>query len=438
MALGTATRATAASLPNSLWAATAAPGPETPPLTAEVAADLCIVGGGFTGLSAALHAAQAGARAVVLEAAEPGWGASGRNGGQVIPGLKLEPDEIEARFGPELGGRMIAAAGAAPDLVFELIERHGIDCAARRTGWIQAAHAASGLRLVEDRVAQWSRRGAAVEPLDRAAVAELTGAAGYVGGLLDRRGGNIQPLSYARGLARAALDAGAAVHGGSPAIAVVKSTKGWRVVTPEGAVESEQLLLCTNGYSDRLWPGLARSVLPLQSYQAATRPLSDNLRRSILPGGQACSDTRRLLAYFRLDAEGRLVVGGRGRAEESDDPADYRHVTESLARLFPQVAAPEWQYFWGGRVALTADHLPHLHEPAPGVLAGLGYNGRGVALATLMGKLLAARAAGTPTGDLPFPVTGIRPLRWHGLRRPMIALTVAWKRMLDGWETWQR
>lgn len=428
----------APALPDSLWAATAAPAPETPKLEGEVRTQVCVVGGGFTGLSAALHLAEAGAQTVLLEGAEPGWGASGRNGGQVIAGLKWDPDEVVARFGPERGERLVAFAGTAPDLVFDLIARHRIDCQASQSGWIQAAHAAKAMTAVESRARQWQARGVAVQPLDRASVAAFTGSPAYVGGWLDPRGGKLQPLSYARGLARAALSAGAGIHGGSPAQALDRSDSGWRVTTPRGAVLAERVLLCTNGYTDGLWPGLARSVIPVMSYQAATRPLGDNLRRAVLPRGHVVSDTRRLLAYFRLDPDGRLVIGGRGHFRDTSDPAHYRHIRARLAQLFPELAAAdpalEWQYHWAGRIALTLDHLPHLHEPAPGLLAALGYNGRGVALATAMGQALADHALGRPAAELPLPTTRLRPIPLHQLRRPALALAVTWKGLCDAWD----
>jgi len=418
-------------LPPSLWAATATDPVEAPPLAGLRRAEVCVIGGGFTGLSAALHLAEAGAEVVLLEAAEPGWGASGRNGGQVIPGLKLDPEEIVARYGPERGERLAQLVGRNPDFVFELIKKHGMDCLAEQCGWIQAAHGTAALRQVEARVEQWSDRGADVTTLSQESVTRLTGAKGYAGGLLDKRGGKLQPLSYARGLARAALKAGAAIHGGSPAVSLSQSPLGWVVATHGGQVMAKQVLLCTNGYTDGLWPGLAQSIVPIYSYQAATKPLSDNLRRTILAQGQTCADTRRLIAYFRLEPDGRLIMGGRGRMRETSNPRHYRTIMASLSELFPQVGEPQWDYFWGGRVALTTDHVPHLHEPAPGLLAGLGYNGRGVAMASVMGKVLADRAQGMPPEELPFPTEPVKPLPLHALRRPVIAVAVAWKRFLD-------
>jgi glycine/D-amino acid oxidase-like deaminating enzyme len=417
--------------PGALWSATTEPPNPAPPLEGERRADVLVVGAGYTGLSAALHLAERGADVVVLDAAAPGWGASGRNGGQVIPGLKEDPDELERRLGVERGRRLWKLCGDAAGFVFDLCARHKIPCQAQPCGWISAAPGLAGLEVCRARVEQWQRRGAPVELLDRERVAELTGTHAYAGGLLDRRGGALHPLAYARGLARAATAAGATIHGGTRAIDLRSGAGGWRVGTAAGAVTAPSAILATNAYTDDLWPGLRRSVVPLQSYQVATRPLPAEVRRLVLPGGHVVSDLRRVLFYFRLDAEGRLLMGGRGPLRDAGDPALFRRLELTATRFFPQIGTPEWEYRWSGRVALTADHLPHLHEPRPGLHIGLGYNGRGVAMASLMGKLLADRASGVPAGEIGFPVTPVAPIPLHGLRLPVMALLVQWKRFLD-------
>jgi len=425
------------SLPRtSLWTETATPPAECPPLDGSQRADVCIVGGGFTGLSAALHLGENGVDVVLLEASEPAFGASGRNGGQVIPGLKLEPDEIEARFGSDQGGRLVEAVGGAAELVFDLIRRWGIECDARQDGWIKAAHSPGALQAVLQGARQWSRRGAAVEELDRGRIAEVTGTEGYTGGWVDQRGGVVQPLSYARGLARAAQRSGVRLHGDTLVTEVRRQGSAWAVGTPVGSVLAQQVVLATNAYSDlaggrRPWPSLAQTVIPVYSYLVATAPLPESIRRTILPKGHAVSDTRRLLRYFRLDPAGRMVMGGRGKFRESGDQSDYRAVMRTATELYPQLAGHDWKFVWGGKVALTLDHLPHLHELAPGVHAGLGYNGRGVAMATLMGKWLAKRAQGATAKDVPFPTTPLRPVPLHRWRQPVLSLAVAWKRTLD-------
>ncbi len=420
--------------PDSLWAATATPAAAYAPLQGAERADVCVVGGGLTGLSAALHAAEGGASVVLLEAGQVGSGASGRNGGQVIPGLKLDPRELEAAFGAERGARLTELVGGAADFVFDLVRRHRIACDARQDGWLKACHSPAALRAAALTARDWSGRGAPVEEIDRVRIAELTGTGAYHGGFVDHRGGVVQPLSYTRGLARAAQQAGVRLHERSPAETPRREGGEWVVSTPSGSVRADRVIIGTNGYTDLAgargpWPGLARTVIPVYSYIAATRPLSDDLRQSILPKGQAVSDSRRLLRYFRLDAGGRMVMGGRGAMRESADRADYASIIGSALELYPALRAREWEFVWGGRVAVTLDHLPHLHEPVPGVHAGLGYNGRGVAMATVMGKVLADRVLGR--GAPVFPESALRPVPLHRWRRPFFEVIVAWKRALD-------
>jgi glycine/D-amino acid oxidase-like deaminating enzyme len=417
--------------PASAWTVGAEPLPEPRPLEGDRRADVAVIGTGYTGLSAALHLAERGAEVVALDAAEPGWGASGRNGGQVIPGLKHDPDELERHFGVETGRRMWQTAGGAADFVFDLIARHKIACHAQACGWIAAAPHAAALESVRSRTEQWQRRGAAVELLDATRMAEVTGTTAYVGGMLDRRAGAVQPLAFVRGLARAAQQAGAAIHARSAVRRLESTLRGWRVETEGGGVTATTVILATNAYSDDLWPGLRRTVLPVQSYQVATRPLPPEVRRRVLPGGQVVSDLRRILSYFRLDPDGRLLMGGRGPLDDRGDPALFARLEEVARRLFPQIGDAPWEHRWSGRVALTADHLPHLHEPRPGVLAGLGYNGRGIAMATVMGRLLAERALGASHEELGWPVTPIAPIPLHGWRLPAMAAVVRWKRFRD-------
>ncbi len=425
----------APALPPSLWAATAPPAPDTPSLAGDVRADVTIIGGGFTGLSTALHLAEQGIDAVVLEAGEPGWGASGRNGGQVLPIMKETPEEVIQVLGAEDGEKLIETSARSADVVFDLIERHGIDCAAERCGWIRGAHNEKAEARCRQVAEAYQARGFGVEYLDRDRVGRELGTQGYVAGVLDTRAGKVQPLAYARGLARAALAAGGRIHGGSRAVDLERTADGWRTTTVGGSVTSDWVVLATNGYGAGLVPGLDQTVIPVVSAQAATAPLTDNVRASIVPGGQVVSDSRRLIRYFRMDADGRLIMGGRGRQDDSSDPAAYQHIIAEAKETFPQLGEVEWTHYWGGYVALTLDHFPHLHEPQPGLLAGIGFNGRGVAMATTMGTLIAQRIGGTPAQHLGFPVTTMKPIPFHGLRAPARAAVLAWYKIADrfGW-----
>lgn len=418
-------------LARSLWTATANAASERPPLRGSAEADVVVIGGGYTGLSAALHLAEAGRSVVLLEAEQPGWGASGRNGGQVNPGLKADPDEIEARFGPDFGPRMVAMSGGCGDLVFDLIARHGIACDAARVGWIRAATTPRAMRALHDVGRQWQARGAAVEPLDATETAQLLGTRAYVGGLIDRRGGNLHPLNYALGLAAAAEGEGARLHGDSRATDISATADAVTVTTAEGQVTAGKALICTNAYTGPLAAPLGRTVVPVTSVQVATEPLGDNLGSTILPGGHSPSDTRRLLLYFRKDAQGRFIMGGRGATREASIRACQAALRAASERLYPQLQGAEWTFAWGGDVALTSDHLPGLHRLSPRVMAGLGYNGRGVGMATAMGKVLADWAQDRPEAELDFAVTPARPIPLHRFRRAGLGATAAALGVLD-------
>jgi glycine/D-amino acid oxidase-like deaminating enzyme len=418
-------------LPPSLYAEAAAPAVPTPPLEGTVRADVCIVGGGFTGLSAALHLAEIGVDVLLLEAREPGWGASGRNGGQVNPGLKPDPDQVERDFGPELGRRMLALSYGAPDALFALVRRHQIACEARQEGTIRAAIDARSAASVARTAEQGARRGWPVSFASAEETAAMTGTRRYAGAMLDARGGDVQPLSYARGLARAAIAQGARIHGDSPATGIVRDGSAWRVTSSAGEVLAEHVVLATNGYTDDLWPGLRRSVVPVFSSIAATEPLPEEIARGMMPRRASLYEAGRITVYYRIDRANRLLIGGRGPQRPIGDVAPIRYLTAYAERLWPAVAKVRWTHGWNGQLAMTQDHYPHLHEPAPGVIAALGYNGRGVAMATAMGRQIARRLTGTPAEALDMPVTSIRPIPFHGFWRIGVAARVWEGRVRD-------
>jgi glycine/D-amino acid oxidase-like deaminating enzyme len=372
------------------------------------------VGAGITGLSTALHAAETGARTIVLEAEDVGYGASGRNGGQVNPGLKHDPDVVEREFGAELGQRMNELAGGAPDLVFELIARHGIDCEARRNGTLRAAVGARHALGVRASAEQLIRRGAPVELLEGSALEQATGTGRYGIALLDRRGGDLNPLSYARGLARAAIRAGARVHAGTPVLRIARGAGGWRLESRLGTVEAAHVVLATNGYTDSLWPKLRHTIVPLFGAITASEPLPAAVCGAVLPSRSVLYESGAITVYYRIDGEGRLLIGGRGPMREIDSPAAIAHLTAYAVRLWPSLAGVAWTHAWGGRLAMTRDSYPHVHEPAPSVLVCLGYNGRGVALATAMGRALAGRIL-RPEEPFAMPLTALRPITLHAL-----------------------
>ncbi len=413
----------------SLWGATAAPAPATARLEGRAEADVVVVGAGYTGLSCALTLAEAGHAVIVLEASEVGHGASGRNGGQVIPGLKHDPDDLVARFGRDRGEALVRLAGGAADRVFALIAKYGIDCAARQCGWIQPAHSAAAAQTIFARARQWSARRAPVELLAADRLALLLGTDVYVAGWLDRRAGALQPLSYVRGLARAAITQGARIHTRSAVTRIVHEKEEWVAASAHGEARVRQVVLATDAYSGALWPEIVTNQLIVTSVQTATAPLPEALRRTILPGGTVASDTRKLLYYFRLDDEGRFVIGGRGSVSDTVSDSVYAALRRAAARMYPPLARVPWPYRWYGRVGLTRDWLPHLAELAPGAWAALGYCGRGVAMATTMGVLLgeALRDRREPA----YPVAALKAIPLHSLRVPLLQAGIAYYRALD-------
>ncbi|MCA0921193.1 NAD(P)/FAD-dependent oxidoreductase [Pseudooceanicola nanhaiensis] len=394
----------AQTLPRSLYAEEDGPWARTA-LTGRAEADVAIVGAGILGLSTALALAEAGTSVIVLEANEPGWGASGRNGGHANPGLKTHPDEVLRDFGQET----LTWAYGAPTTLAALIDRLGIDAEFRQGGTYRAAVSEAGLRDVEALTEALIRHGIPARFEDAAAMEAATGCTRYHGAMLDPVGAQVNPLKYTRGLARAAQAAGAVICCDSPVTRYAREGAGWTVATPGGSVTAGQLLIATNGYSGPLVPKLAQSLIPVFSAIAASNPLPEALRGQILAGGGVLYETGTVTIYYRVDAAGRLIFGGRGQMEEADGLPSVAVLRQLAERTWPGLAAVGWCYGWNGRVAITADHYPHLHALEDSGLVAVGFNGRGVALTTALGPRLAEHLRGTP-GALPFPVTAIRPI----------------------------
>jgi glycine/D-amino acid oxidase-like deaminating enzyme len=414
-------------LPGSVYRETARAAPETPALDGDRKVSVAIVGGGFTGLSTALHLAEQGVDVAVLEQHEPGWGASGRNGGQVNPGLKSDPDQVEADFGPDLGARMVALSGNAPNVVFELIERHQIVCEALQSGTLRAAmhnRAQNGVRATAE---QWMRRSSLVGLLDRKVISGLTGTDRYVGALLDRRGGQLNPLGYARGLAAAAMRAGAAVFGGTPVLRISRDEGSWKLATATGTVTAEKIVLATNGYTGDLWPGLRRSIVPVYSAIVASEPVPDD----VMPTRSSLYEMGNITVYYRKDRDNRILMGGRSVQRDVSRPEELRYLIDYAVRLWPALRGVRWTHAWSGQLAITTDHYPHIHEPDETVLVCLGYNGRGVAMSTAMGVELARRAIGGREAEIAMPITGIKQIPLHGLWKSAAEARVMYGRVRD-------
>ncbi|MBX3568349.1 MAG: FAD-binding oxidoreductase [Rhizobiaceae bacterium] len=400
------------------------------PVKGPESVELAIIGGGVQGLSTALHAARAGMSVRVFEAGRVGEGASGLNGGQVIPGLKHNPKWVARHFGDEL----VAFSASTADKVFDLIRLENLDVPHRRNGWIQAFSTKAAIKGAKARNKQWKALGADVMMLSTDHVEALTGSSIYIGGWLDRRAGTIDPLAFTLELARIASEAGAKVVQNSRVVGLRKQDGTWRLALQSGIeITARSVLVATNAYSDGLVPGLAQTIVPLNSFQIATPPLPDRFD-SIMPEERAVSDSRRILVYYRRTRDGRLILGGRGQIGHPKSAGGWAHLERAMAKIFPELAGIGIEKRWFGQVAMTPDHMPRIHEPEKGLIAAIGCNGRGVGLMTALGERLALYARDGDPAALPLAITPIRPLPLHGLRRIGAAAAIAAMTTLDALE----
>ncbi len=416
--------------PPSYYAATAAPMDRLSPLQGEVRADVCIVGAGYTGLSAALHLAQRGLRVVVLEAHRVGFGASGRNGGQVGSGQRLDQDDLERIAGREDARRLWDLAEEAKALVRSLIADHAMPCtfrpgvahACRNDREVAAAHAYAD-RLRRDYGYDQT------EPLDRNGIRALIGSDTFAGGEIDRGAGHVHPLNYAIGLARAAIAAGAVIHEGSVVTGLAEGTPA-RVTTAEGHVRADHVILACNGYLGDLAPQVAARVMPINNFIVATEPLGDRARE-FLSEPVAVADSRFVVNYWRLSDDNRLLFGG-GESYGYRFPDILRTVRKPMLKIYPQLADARIDYAWGGTLAITLSRLPCFLRVTPNILSASGYSGHGVALATMAGKVLAEAVAGQAErfdlmARLPTPrFPGGAATRW-----PLLVLAMTWYSLRD-------
>ncbi len=400
-----------------LWEKTAPPAPKTERLHGDISVDVAVVGAGFTGLSAALHLAEAGSRVAVIDAIDIGFGGSGRNVGLVNAGMWVMPNDLPAVLGQLHGERLLELLGNAPQSVFNLVDKHQIECELERKGTLHCAVGKSGMKQLEQRAEQWQARGAAVRLLDAAETAAKVGSSAYSGSLLDNRAGTIQPLGYVRGLAKAAQAAGVAIYTGTEVKATERSGSRWAVCTPSGTISTDWVVIATNAYTTSPWPALRAELLHLPYFNFATTPLPENIRDTVLPERQGGWDTKEILSSFRMDRAGRLVFGSVGALRGTGMAVHKAWAARSIRKLFPQIKDVTFEAGWYGKIGMTSDNLPRFHTLAPNIISFSGYNGRGIAPGTVFGRLLAEHIAGKVSeADLPLPVTepkeeGMRSLR---------------------------
>src|ERR1700704_3136837 len=424
--------------PGSLWAAATPSGPDLPELIGTQQADVIVIGAGFTGLSTALHLREAGVDVAIVEAAEPGWGASGRNNGQVIPTLsRPDPEDIIAKHGA-VGERFVAMLRDSASVLFDVVQKYKIEAGQEQAGWVQPVHSPGRIRIAERRVKQWSKFGAPVELLSREQVADTTGSDAWFGGFWNKTGGHVNPLALARGLARAALGLGARIYVRSPAISFERRNDKWIVKTEKGEISGRALVMATNAYSGEfsksLVPDIATEVMPVLSWQMSTQPLSDNVRKTIIPGRQALSDTHGELYFARYDARNRLVTGGAVIGPGNKAERLKARVAERLLRLWPQIGEVSFDYVWNGYVGMNTDFLPRIHRLGPDAYGWTGCNGRAVALSIALGDELSKAVRGLPESSLALPFSDPAPIVAHGLLRRLAPLMLMVYRRRDARE----
>jgi glycine/D-amino acid oxidase-like deaminating enzyme len=373
-------------------------------------------------------------RVAVLEAEEIGAGASGLNAGFVVPNLaKADPELVLARLGGERGRALLDLVGRGGDRVFEIIRECAIDCDAVQTGWLQPAHSESACAIAQARVAFWQSLGRPVDYLSAAEVAARTGMDVYRAALLDRSGGTIHPLNYAYGLARAVRERGAAVYEHAAVLAAERQGGAWRLRCGDAQVTTDRVVIATNATGSGIARRLGRTVIPLRVYQIATSPMRSEIVRRIAPERQPVSDMRSNLFTYRLDRNDRLISGGMAIIPVGAHGRVARAIVARLAAELRLGAVPDIAHVWRGTAAMTTDFLPHLLEFAPGMVGGIGCNGRGIATTAMLGEVLADAVCGAKLTELPVPVLSSRPLPWHRIAGIAASAGLAHAR----WQDWR-
>ncbi len=402
---------------NSLWVETAVAGPESESLNESMQADVLVVGGGYTGLSAALHLAEKGVSVVLLEAKNIGFGGSGRNAGLVNAGIWKTPDDVQNLIGPDAAKRFNLALRDSPALVFDLVERFNLQCQAERCGTVHIAHRADAMAYLEDRCQQLQKLGAAAQLIDGSQAEAISGSPLYRhGGILDPGAGTVHPLSYARSLAKAAINRGVRLFQHSGIESLNRYNDRWLAKTANGEVIAEQAIIAINAYADAKSKKVRKSTLPVFIFHCATPPLPAEIAASIIPQRHGLWDTDSLLTSSRIDAEGRLVMSAPGRLHGFQRRIRESWMMRKRDRLYPQLKGTPWAYQWSGQIGVTSTKILRVQLLAPGLFAPAGYNGRGIGVGTVMGKQLADTIASGNRDDFPFPIEALYREKWSKMR----------------------
>jgi gamma-glutamylputrescine oxidase len=420
---------------NSLWQETVEQRPSFPRLAGDHTFDVAVIGGGYTGLSTARYLARRGLSPVVLEANRIGWGASGRNGGVVSGKFRLAFADISRRFGVEISKRMHDIGLEAIEHVAELVEDYGITAADYQpTGSLRCAHnevSLDGLR----REVEWLQQTLgdhACSILSREEVEDETGSKGFVGGMLNKHGGVIHPLNYVLGIAAGLKSAGVSIFEHSPVTAIRRDQKGLVLETPDGAIRAAQSVIATNSYSDMTAATAAvrKSIIPFRSAMIATQPLAGTAADRLLSTRRSYTETRRMMRWFRRAGD-RLMYGGRGAFGKNDSESAFEALTTAMIRQFPELKGAAVTHRWSGLVAMTLDSIPHVGRLDDRVIYALGYNGTGVAMASYVGKHVAALAAGERIDLGLLTSQPLHAVPFYPIREPAVRLVAGWYQFLD-------
>lgn len=379
---------------DSYYAASANSSPQRAAISGEHEIDVCVVGGGFSGLSAAIHMARAGRQVTLLESARIGWGASGRNGGQLINGLNAGLDTIEKRFGESSAQFMGSVLQEGASIIRDFISDYSIECDLKSRS-IFVAFNARQMQALEAKQRLWATHGMNDhEMLDRSALAAHVGSSRYCGGMVDHSGGHLHPLNLALGEARALEQLGGVIHEQSRVLSIESMHDKPVVVTAEARLRCNTLVICGNAYLGKSVPELSSRVMPVSTQVMATEPLSDDLAEQILPSDSCVEDVRYILDYYRLSADKRLLFGG-GTVYGGTDPADVEaKLRPNMEKVFPQLKSVKVTHAWNGNFALSFSRVPQLGKLGPSTYYAMGYSGHGVTGSHLFGRLIAEAAAG--------------------------------------------
>lgn len=382
-----------------------------PCLQNEITADVCIIGGGYTGFSTAIHLAEKGIKVCLLEGKYIGAGGSGRNVGYVNAGMWMKPNDVEKTLGKAVGSKLNAILDNAPQLVFDLIKRYNIDAQATQTGNLQLAHNAATDADIRDRYQQWQARGASVQLISGSAACEhIVGTKRIKLALLDKRSGTINPYAYLVGLAKTASCLSVEIYENTPVVQLHQAQKGgqrqWQISTQNGAVVfADKVVLATNAYTEGEWTKIKKTMFMVNYFQIASEPLDSDAAAKILPGKQGAADTQTVLSSFRRDKDKRLLLGTVGNGEGKPEWFFRTWANRITTHYFPELGKVNWQYQWSGKFGFTSDHLFRLLTPAPGVLAATAFNGRGITTGTVIGKAFADYLLSDNEETLPMPLT---------------------------------